>query len=108
MYKYEIEGGFPIKGKTRASGNKNSALPCIAASLLTDEPVTLSHVPEIEDVRVLGKANAQRGLGARAGFKCKQRDCRNCRQTQEFHRTDLHFSEFTGRPAASPRLYQPH
>jgi UDP-N-acetylglucosamine 1-carboxyvinyltransferase len=64
MYKYEIEGGFPIKGKTRASGNKNSALPCIAASLLTDEPVTLRNVPEIEDVLVM--AEILRALGAQA------------------------------------------
>lgn len=62
MYKYEIEGGFPVKGKTRASGNKNSALPCIAASLLTDEPVTLRHVPEIEDVLVM--TEILRALGA--------------------------------------------
>jgi UDP-N-acetylglucosamine 1-carboxyvinyltransferase len=64
MYKYEIEGGFPIKGKTRASGNKNSALPCIAASLLTDEPVILRNVPEIEDVLVM--TEILRSLGATA------------------------------------------
>ncbi len=55
MYKYRIEGGFPVKGKIRASGNKNAALPCIAASLLTDEPVTLHNIPDIEDVQVLFK-----------------------------------------------------
>lgn len=53
MYKYEIEGGFPIKGSVRASGNKNAALPCIAATLLTAEPVTLQNVPDIEDVQVM-------------------------------------------------------
>ena len=53
MHKYEIEGGFPIKGKIKASGNKNAALPCIAAILLTDEVVELSNIPEIEDVRVM-------------------------------------------------------
>ena len=37
MHEYIIEGGFPIKGTITASGNKNSALPCIAATLLTDE-----------------------------------------------------------------------
>lgn len=41
MYEYHIEGGFPVKGTIRASGNKNAALPCIAATLLTSEPVTL-------------------------------------------------------------------
>jgi len=53
MNKYIIEGGFPIKGKIKANGNKNSALPCIAASLLTDEPVILKNLPEIEDVQVM-------------------------------------------------------
>jgi UDP-N-acetylglucosamine 1-carboxyvinyltransferase len=53
MYKYEIEGGFPIKGTVRASGNKNAALPCIAATLLTGEPVVLRNIPDIEDVQVM-------------------------------------------------------
>jgi UDP-N-acetylglucosamine 1-carboxyvinyltransferase len=53
MHRYAIEGGHPLKGRIRPSGNKNSALPCIAATLLTDEPVTLRNVPEIEDVHVM-------------------------------------------------------
>ena len=53
MYKYEIEGGFPIKGTVRASGNKNAALPCIAATLLTSAPVVLRNIPDIEDVQVM-------------------------------------------------------
>jgi UDP-N-acetylglucosamine 1-carboxyvinyltransferase len=50
MSKYVIEGNFPIKGTIRASGNKNAALPCLAAALLTDEPVILRNIPDIEDV----------------------------------------------------------
>ena len=53
MSRYVIEGGYPIRGRVRASGNKNAALPCIAASLLTDEPVILSNIPDIEDVHVM-------------------------------------------------------
>ena len=53
MYEYLIEGGFPIKGTIKASGNKNAALPCIAAALLSAEPVTLKNIPEIEDVGVM-------------------------------------------------------
>jgi UDP-N-acetylglucosamine 1-carboxyvinyltransferase len=64
MYKYSIEGGFPIKGKTRASGNKNAALTCIAAALLTEERVVLRNVPDIEDVRVM--LEILRALGAKA------------------------------------------
>lgn len=53
MYTYRIEGGFPIKGRIKASGNKNAALPCIAATTLTKEPVTLRNMPDIEDVLVM-------------------------------------------------------
>ena len=53
MYEYYIEGGFPVKGTVKASGNKNAALPCIAAAVLTDQPVTLKNLPEIEDVSVM-------------------------------------------------------
>jgi UDP-N-acetylglucosamine 1-carboxyvinyltransferase len=53
MYKYVIEGGFPIKGKIRASGNKNAALPCIAACSMARSPVRLGNIPEIEDVLVM-------------------------------------------------------
>ncbi len=53
MYKYQIEGGHPVKGSVRASGNKNAALPCIAAALMAEEPVTLHNIPEIEDVLVM-------------------------------------------------------
>ncbi len=62
MYQYRIEGGHPLKGRIRASGNKNAALPCIAASLLSEEPVTLRNIPEIEDVLVM--LDICRALGA--------------------------------------------
>ena len=47
---FVIEGGHPISGRVRASGNKNGALPILASCLLTDEPVSLSNVPRIRDV----------------------------------------------------------
>ncbi|MGO8692208.1 MAG: UDP-N-acetylglucosamine 1-carboxyvinyltransferase [Rectinemataceae bacterium] len=53
MHKYVIEGGSPIKGRIKASGNKNAALPCIAATVLGDAPVILRNIPEIEDVQVM-------------------------------------------------------
>jgi UDP-N-acetylglucosamine 1-carboxyvinyltransferase len=53
MNKYVIEGSFPVKGRVKASGNKNAALPCIAATLLTNETVKLTNVPDIEDVHVM-------------------------------------------------------
>jgi len=51
--RYVIEGSYPIHGRVRASGNKNAALPCIAATLLTEEEVVLHNIPDIEDVRVM-------------------------------------------------------
>ena len=45
MFEYKIEGGYPVRGTIRASGNKNAALPCIAACLLTGEKVTLGNIP---------------------------------------------------------------
>ncbi len=53
MYEYLIEGGFPIKGEITASGNKNAALPCIAATLLTEDEVILKNIPKIEDTGVM-------------------------------------------------------
>jgi len=53
MFEYHVEGGIPIKGTIRASGNKNAALPCIAAVLLTKEDVILRNMPEIEDTHVM-------------------------------------------------------
>ncbi|ACH94711.1 UDP-N-acetylglucosamine 1-carboxyvinyltransferase [Borrelia recurrentis] len=55
MYSYLVEGGFKIGGKITASGNKNAALPCMIAALLTDEEVILENVPNIRDVEVILK-----------------------------------------------------
>ncbi len=62
MSQYVIDGGHPIRGKIRASGNKNAALPCLAASLLTDESIVLKNVPAIEDVSVM--LDIMRSLGS--------------------------------------------
>ncbi len=51
MARFIVEGGTPLRGEIRPAGNKNEALPLIAAALLTDEPVTLHNVPRIRDVR---------------------------------------------------------
>jgi UDP-N-acetylglucosamine 1-carboxyvinyltransferase len=62
MARFIVQGGTPLRGEITASGNKNSALPLIAASLLTEEPVTLRNVPRIGDVR--GMLEILSGLGA--------------------------------------------
>ena len=50
MERFIIEGGTPLRGTVTPSGNKNAALPILAASLLTDEPLTVRNVPRIRDV----------------------------------------------------------
>jgi UDP-N-acetylglucosamine 1-carboxyvinyltransferase len=63
---FVIEGGRPINGRLRASGNKNGALPILAGCLLTDEPVVLSNVPRIRDVETM--LALLRSLGADADW----------------------------------------
>src|SRR3989440_1349620 len=50
---FVIEGGRPLYGRIRAAGNKNGALPILAACLLTTEPVVLRNVPRIVDVETM-------------------------------------------------------
>lgn len=63
MDKFVIEGGTPLNGEVTPAGNKNAALPLIAACLLTDEPVVLRNVPRIKDVSVM--RHLIESLGAR-------------------------------------------
>ena len=53
MERFVIEGGVPLNGTVMPSGNKNAALPILAATLLTDRPVTLHNLPNIGDVRIM-------------------------------------------------------
>ena len=53
MEKFIIKGGYALKGEILPSGNKNAALPMLAACLLTDEPVILHNLPEIKDVETM-------------------------------------------------------
>jgi UDP-N-acetylglucosamine 1-carboxyvinyltransferase len=53
MDKFVINGGVPLQGEIATSGSKNSALPALAAALLTDEPVTLNRIPRVRDIRTM-------------------------------------------------------
>lgn len=53
MDKFVINGGIPLSGTVVPSGNKNAALPILAATLLTDKPVTLHNLPNIGDVQTM-------------------------------------------------------
>ena len=63
---FVIEGARPLNGRIRAAGNKNGALPILAACLLTNEPVTLTNVPRIRDVETMMELLAD--LGAEVGW----------------------------------------
>src|SRR4051812_49842030 len=62
MASLKVVGGRALSGRVAVEGNKNSALPLIAACLLTDQPCELTNVPRIRDVEVLLDLLA--GLGA--------------------------------------------
>ena len=53
MQSFVIEGGRPLNGAVRASGNKNAALPILAACVLASDEVRLSNVPRIRDVETM-------------------------------------------------------
>jgi UDP-N-acetylglucosamine 1-carboxyvinyltransferase len=55
MDKFVIEGGVPLNGEVIPAGNKNAALPLLAAALLTDEPIVLHNIPRIQDTQVMRK-----------------------------------------------------
>src|SRR6201988_3142317 len=64
---YIVEGGHRLAGTIEPSGNKNSALPIIAAALLTEHPVTLENVPRIRDTET--QVELIRSVGASAEWK---------------------------------------
>jgi UDP-N-acetylglucosamine 1-carboxyvinyltransferase len=61
MESFVIEGARPLNGRIDAAGNKNGALPILAACLLTEEPVTLANVPHIRDVETMTELIADLG-----------------------------------------------
>ena len=67
MEKFIIEGGQPLSGTVIPAGNKNAALPALAATLLTEEPVVLHNIPRIRDVEAM--IELLRALGATAEWR---------------------------------------
>jgi UDP-N-acetylglucosamine 1-carboxyvinyltransferase len=53
MDKFAITGGAPLRGEIPTGGSKNSALPALAAALLTEEPVILKRIPRVRDIRTI-------------------------------------------------------
>ena len=83
MDKFRITGGRAINGRVAISGAKNSALPCLAAALLTPETVTLHNVPYVRDcldaASPAGRLGRDRACPAIAHAKITARNTRDVR-----------------------------
>ncbi len=73
MDKLLIEGGRPLVGEVRVSGAKNAALPILCAALLTPEPLVLTNVPRLNDVRTMQTLLAQMGVAQDARHAGRRR-----------------------------------
>ncbi len=62
MDKFEIVGGTCLEGTVRAGGSKNAALPLMAAAILADSPMRLKNVPDLADVRTMGRLLEKLGV----------------------------------------------
>jgi len=80
MDKFVIRGGNPLVGTIRVSGAKNSALPCMAAAILTEDQITLENVPQVRDIETERRLLASMGaeVGQREG-RAHDRITINCR-----------------------------
>ena len=80
MDKFVIRGGNPLVGTIRVSGAKNSALPCMAAAILTEDDVTLENIPQVRDIETERKLLASMGaeIGQREG-RSRDRITISCR-----------------------------
>jgi UDP-N-acetylglucosamine 1-carboxyvinyltransferase len=67
MDKFVIRGGNPLVGTIRVSGAKNSALPCMAAAILTEDEVTLENIPGVRDIETEKRLLAAMGAEIRVG-----------------------------------------
>ena len=61
MDKFVIRGGNPLVGTIHASGAKNSALPCMAAAILTEDEITLENIPQVRDIETERRLLASMG-----------------------------------------------
>src|ERR687893_2233076 len=84
MEKFIIEGGTPLSGTVVPAGNKNAALPALAASLLTSDEVVLRNIPRIRDVEAM--LELLRRLGVSADWRDDNTVCLNA---GEVNHTDV-------------------
>jgi UDP-N-acetylglucosamine 1-carboxyvinyltransferase len=81
MDKFVIRGGNPLLGTIRVSGAKNSALPCMAAAILTDEEVTLENIPQVRDIETERKLLVSMGAEVELGYGRAQHRTKICCKT---------------------------
>jgi len=80
MDKFVIRGGNPLLGTIRVSGAKNAALPCMAAALLTEEPVVLENIPQVRDIETTRKLLSAMGAEVELGYgRAQHRTTISCR-----------------------------
>lgn len=68
MDKFVVRGGNPLLGTIKVSGAKNSALPCMAAAILTEEEVILENIPQVRDIETERKLLASMGAEVELGY----------------------------------------
>src|ERR1700723_1620952 len=68
MDKFVIRGGNPLLGTIRVSGAKNSALPCMAAAILTEDEVVLENIPQVRDIETERKLLVSMGAQVELGY----------------------------------------
>ena len=77
MQKLSIHGGVPLSGEIRVAGAKNAALPILAASLLTAEPMRVTNLPELSDVGTMVKLLQRMGVAGRRAAHAVELDARS-------------------------------
>ncbi len=68
MDKFVIRGGNPLQGSIKISGAKNSALPCMAAAILTEDEVILENIPQVRDIETERKLLESMGAAVELGY----------------------------------------
>jgi UDP-N-acetylglucosamine 1-carboxyvinyltransferase len=80
MDKFVIRGGNPLIGTIRVSGAKNSALPCMAAAILTEEEVVLENIPQVRDIETERRLLVSMGAEVELGYgRAQHRTTISCR-----------------------------
>jgi UDP-N-acetylglucosamine 1-carboxyvinyltransferase len=84
MDKFVVRGGNPLVGSIRVSGAKNSALPCMAAAILTEEEVILENIPQVRDIETEQKLLMSMGAQVELGYgRAQHRTTISCRNLSD-------------------------